>query len=88
MEVVTGNGKLVLFSRDDDDFYGAVISLGGLGIVTKLTLAISPRFQMQQDVYENLPLKQLERHFEDVFSSTTASACSQIGVRKASIRFG
>jgi xylitol oxidase len=42
--------------------------LGGLGIVTKLTLAISPSFQMQQDVYEDLSLANLENHFDEVSS--------------------
>ncbi|MFT3891772.1 MAG: FAD-binding protein [Anaerolineales bacterium] len=70
MEVVQADGELIRFSQDDEDFYGAVVHLGGLGIVTKLTLSISPRFLMQQDIYENLPLKQLENHFDELMSST------------------
>jgi xylitol oxidase len=46
-----------------------VVSLGGLGIVTRLTLDISPSFQMQQDVYENLPLDSLNGHFDELTSS-------------------
>src|SRR6266542_1664206 len=71
MEVVIANGERIHLSREKDagQFEGAVIALGGLGIITKLTLDISPSFQMQQDVYENLALAQLEDHFEDLFSS-------------------
>ena len=69
IEFVTANGDLMVLSRDDEDFEGAIVGLGGLGILTKLTLDISPSFQMQQDVYENLPLASLENHFDDLSSS-------------------
>jgi xylitol oxidase len=71
MEIVTAAGEVVVFSReyDGEQFRGAVISLGGLGVVTKLTLDIVPTFEMRQDVYENLPLAQLENHFDDILSS-------------------
>ena len=54
--------------KDGERFQGAVVGLGGLGVVTKLTLKISPSFQMQQDVYENLPLAQVEEHFDELSS--------------------
>jgi alditol oxidase len=54
--------------KDGEKFQGAVVGLGGLGVITKLTLKISPSFQMQQDVYENLPLAQLEEHFDELSS--------------------
>jgi xylitol oxidase len=71
MEMVTADGELILFSREKDgeQFRGAVVGLGGLGLVTKLTLDISPTFEMRQDVYENLPLTELEEHFDELFSS-------------------
>ncbi len=69
--LATANGEVVVLSRDQhgEQFHGAVIGLGGLGVVTKLTLDIFPTFEMRQDVYENLPLAQLEDHFEDIVSS-------------------
>jgi xylitol oxidase len=71
MEMVTADGELVVLSREQDreQFEGAVVGLGGLGVVTKLTLDISPTFEMRQDVYENLPLAELEDHFDELFSS-------------------
>lgn len=70
IELVTGNGDLVVLSREEnrDQFEGAVVGLGGVGVVTRLTLDISPTFLMQQDVYENLPLAELEEHFEELSS--------------------
>lgn len=71
MEMVTADGKLILLSHEQDGerFQGAVVGLGGLGVVTKLTLNISPTFEMRQDLYENLPLAELEEHFDELFSS-------------------
>jgi xylitol oxidase len=71
MEVVTGGGEVTIFSRDRDreQLEGAVVGLGGLGVITKLSLDISPTFEMRQDVYENLPLAELEAHFDELTSS-------------------
>lgn len=71
LEVVTGCGEVVVLSpeADRDQLEGAVVGLGGLGIITKLSLDISPTFEMRQDVYENLPLAVLENHFDEVTSS-------------------
>ncbi len=71
MEMVTADGKIVVLSRERDRerFEGAVVGLGGLGVLTKLTLDVEPAFAMRQDVYENLPLARLENHFEEIVSS-------------------
>jgi alditol oxidase len=71
MEIVTADGEVVVLSRERDGerFRGAVIALGGLGVVTKVTLDVQPAFQMRQVVYENLPMAQLESHLNDIFSS-------------------
>ena len=71
IEMVTANGELIVLSREKDpeQFQGAVVGLGGLGVITKLRLNISPTFEMRQDVYENLPLTELEEHFDELFSS-------------------
>lgn len=69
MEFITANGEITVLSRDDEHFAGAIVGLGWLGIITKLTLDVSPGFHMQQDVYENLPLANLENHFDELTSS-------------------
>ncbi|MEH7544901.1 FAD-binding protein [Neobacillus vireti] len=70
MEVVIADGSIVTFSKEksEEELHGAVVGLGGLGVVTKLTLDVHPSHQMRQNVYENLPLAQLEHNFETVFS--------------------
>ncbi|MGZ4732590.1 MAG: FAD-binding protein [Terriglobales bacterium] len=71
MEMVTADGEVVTLSRqkDGERFPGAVVGLGGLGVVTKVTLDVQPTFQVRQVVYENLSLAQLENHLDDIFSS-------------------
>jgi xylitol oxidase len=71
LEMVTANGELVALSRKQhgEQFEGVVVGLGGLGVVTRLTLDLVPAFTMRQDVYENLPLAQLEDCFEAVVAS-------------------
>ncbi len=71
LELITADGEVVQLSRaqNGETFQGAVVSLGGLGVITKMTLDTVPRFAMQQEVYENLPVAQLEEHFETIFAS-------------------
>jgi alditol oxidase len=71
LEIITADGEIVTLSRakDAERFPGAVVGLGGLGVITKVTLDVEPTFQVRQVVYENLSLAQLENHLEDIFSS-------------------
>jgi xylitol oxidase len=71
LEIVTAAGDVVTLSRQQDAeaFRGAVVGLGALGVVTKVTLEIQPSFMMRQYVYENLPLSQLKDHFDAIESS-------------------
>jgi len=70
IEFVKADGELVTLTRKDGDLLnGAVVGLGALGVVTKITLDLLPTFTMQQVVYRNLPMKELESNFEAIMSS-------------------
>src|ERR1700732_517216 len=71
LEMITGSGDIVILSRkqDDEGFSGAVVGLGALGVVTKITLDLQPTFMMKQYVYENLPLSQMQEHFDAIEAS-------------------
>ena len=71
MELVTASGEVVHLSRqkDDETFRGAVVGLGALGVITKVTLDIEPSYRMRQYVYENLPFGELADHFEAIEAS-------------------
>jgi xylitol oxidase len=70
IEFVNAAGDLVSLSKKDgDSFYGAVVGLGALGVVTKVTLDLQPTFNMKQVVYRNLPMAELEKNFMAIMSS-------------------
>ncbi|HMF65831.1 MAG TPA: FAD-binding protein [Edaphobacter sp.] len=71
IEFVTADGNIRHLSRakDGDQFLGAVVNLGALGIVTRITLDVQPTFQVAQSVYENLSMSQLEHHLDEIFLS-------------------
>jgi xylitol oxidase len=71
LEFANGAGELVSLSRETDPatFYGAVVNLGALGVVTSVTLDLIPTFQVRQNVYLDLPMPQLEEHFDEIMSA-------------------
>jgi alditol oxidase len=71
LELVTAGGDLVRLTRSADggEFPGAVVGLGGLGIVTTLELEIIPAFEVRQYVYEDIPAGHVAGHFEEIMSS-------------------
>lgn len=54
-DMIDAHGELVTLQPVDDDFDGAVVSLGALGILTTVTLDVEPAFQVRQDVWDDLP---------------------------------
>jgi alditol oxidase len=70
IEFINAKGEQIsLTKKDGDDFYGAVVGLGAMGVVTSVTLKIEPTYNVYQWVYENLPLAELEANFEKVMSA-------------------
>jgi xylitol oxidase len=70
LEMIDASGNVVTLTRqkDGETFRGAVVGLGALGVITKVTLDIQPRFMMQQYVYQNLPLSEMKEHFDAIES--------------------
>ncbi len=68
LELVTADGAIVAVSKGDENFDGMVVGLGALGVVTHLTLAVEPSFEVQQFVFEGLRWERLEESFGAVFA--------------------
>ncbi len=71
LEIVTADGKLIHVSRDTDEaqFLGAVVGLGALGVVTRVTLNLQPAYLVAQSVYRNLSFDRLEKHLDEIFGA-------------------
>jgi xylitol oxidase len=68
IELVTADGELRRFSRagDPDVFPGLVVGLGALGVITRLTLDVVPRFDMRQYVFDHLSWDAAVEHFDEI----------------------
>ncbi len=71
VEFVSGAGELITLSRgrDGDVFNGAVVHLGSLGVLTRITLDLVPAFDVTQLVYLDLPFDQMQKHFAEIMSA-------------------
>lgn len=70
VELVTADGTVAVVDRSaGDEFDGAVVGLGALGVVTRVTLEVVPAYRVRQDVYLDLPWEVLDGHFEEIASA-------------------
>ena len=77
MQIVRANGEVATLSPETigERFDGAVVSLGALGVVTQITLAISPTFDVMQTVFENLPLTTLLQSLNEITARAYSVSC-------------
>lgn len=71
LEMVSAAGEVVELAKqkDGDRFQAAVVGLGALGAITKVTLEVQPTFHVKQYVYENMPLEAALTHFDEIQAS-------------------
>ena len=69
MEIVNPQGEIVKIDRTHPEFLGSIVGLGALGIITTVTLELEKTFQVRQDVFQELPLASLEKHFDEIMLS-------------------
>lgn len=70
IELMKSDGEVTVLTRGiDPEFDGAVVGLGGLGVVTKLKLDLVPSFQVSQTVYDRLPFSALDHGIDEILSS-------------------
>ncbi len=69
LDLIRPDGELISLARGQHGFAGAVVGIGALGIVARLTLDVEPAFNVAQTVYERLPFVQVQQHFDKITSS-------------------
>ena len=72
MTVVRADGTIEEWSAatHPQTFAGMVVHLGALGVVTHLTLALVPAFEVRQDIYVDLPFVQGMEHFSEIMGAS------------------
>ncbi|WP_350351132.1 FAD-binding protein [Microbacterium sp. A8/3-1] len=72
LTIITPAGETRTLRRGDDDFDGAVVSLGALGAVVDLTLDVEPTYEVAQHVFEHPDWDAILRDFDDVTAAGTS----------------
>jgi xylitol oxidase len=67
LEVVGADGAVRRF--EGAELAGAVMSYGALGVVTRITVAVEPAFEVRQDPFSELPWRDLEEHLDEIFAA-------------------
>ncbi len=93
VELIDGNGEWRVLSRRDDPqrFPGAVVSLGALGVITRLTLDVEPTYDVEQHLYESVPFEAIFADFDAVsaagdsvslFPTWQSELCDRVWVKR------
>lgn len=70
MDIVRADGEVeTIDDRPTGVLAAAAVSLGALGVITRLTLRTEPAFMVRQDVYDDLPIDAFVDHFETLASA-------------------
>lgn len=69
MQLVTAGGDVLEIDRDDPRLAAMVVSLGSLGIVTRIGLAIEPAYQVRQFVFDGISHAAVLESFDEIFGS-------------------
>ncbi len=72
LELMTPDGRQHRLVRGEDEFAGAVVSLGALGVVTRVELETEPTYDVRQDVALDLPWDVLLERFDDVTGAASS----------------
>jgi xylitol oxidase len=68
LELVTADGESVTVARGDQ-LEAAVVGLGALGVVTRVTLEVEPTYEVRQYLYEEVGWDELTGQLAEIFGS-------------------
>lgn len=69
IELIKADGSIVQIDQSHPDFYGTVVNLGAIGVITKIALEVQPTYEVAQFVFEDLSMDTLKDHFDEIFQS-------------------
>lgn len=86
LDLVTADGSLRHLARGDADFPGAVVALGALGVVVRVTLDVEPTYDVAQEVHTDLSWDAALAHLDELTGSADSVSLftdwSAAGVRQ------
>lgn len=91
IEIMRSDGEIVRLERGDDDFDGAVVNVGAIGIMLRVQLDLERRYDVEQHVFERLPWAALTDSFDaitnagdsvSVFTTYAGEAVEQVWVKR------
>ena len=68
LDLVGADGSLGRLRRGDREFDGAVVALGALGLVARVSLDVVPAFELRQYVFEDLPWRAVETDLDEILA--------------------
>ena len=68
LELISADGSIRALWRGDTDFDGAIVSLGALGLVARVTLDVVPSFELRQYVFEALSWSAVEANLDEILA--------------------
>jgi xylitol oxidase len=68
LELLTSDGRLLTIAKGEPEFDGAVVGLGALGVLTRITLAAQPFYEVRQQVFEPLAWETLFEGFDEIMA--------------------
>lgn len=66
VEMASATGEMITLDSTDDRFGGIVVSLGALGLVTRISLRVEPAFDVTQQVVEAVPVSTFVDSFDEI----------------------
>ena len=69
LEIVGAGGQVRQLGPDDDELAGSVVALGALGVVTRVSLAVEPTYDVAQEVWFDLPWDVALERFDELMGS-------------------
>jgi xylitol oxidase len=69
VEMVSADGHLLGLAAGDREFEGAVVGLGALGLVIRVTLAVQPYYEVRQRVFEGVGWETLFGRFDEIYGA-------------------
>ncbi len=90
LELVGADGSLGRLRRGDRDFDGAVVALGALGLVARVSLDVVPAFELRQYVFEDLPWRAVETDLDEIlaggYSVSLFTTWTELGIEQVWVK--